>query len=218
MRVEVRTLIERASRWLVTNRRPPLDSQATVDFFGDTVRTVMASMPDIMTGVVWKDFERTRKRLAKAGVPDDLAVKIAVLPPAYPLLTVVQIAKHDDVDPLQVARLHAALAKRLGLGEFLSQVVALPRDDRWRTMARAALRDDLYGVHAQLTEQVIHETDADLNPGDRLAALGAGARPDGYQDRCDAARDHLGRDRPGPAVGGPSGGALAADLRPSRVT
>jgi glutamate dehydrogenase len=169
MRVAVRTLVERASRWLVTNRRPPLDSQATADFFGDTVRTVMASMPDIMTGVVWKEFERTRKRLAKAGVPDDLAVKIAVLPPAYPLLTVVQIAKHDDVDPLQVARLHAALANRLGLGEFLAHVVALPRDDRWRTMARAALRDDLYGVHAQLTEQVIHETDADLNPGDRLS-------------------------------------------------
>jgi glutamate dehydrogenase len=169
MRVSVRTLVERASRWLVTNRRPPLDAQATAEFFGDTVRTVMASMPDIMTGVVWKDFERTRKHLAKAGVPDDLAVKVAVLPPAYPLLTVVQIAKNDDVDPLQVARLHAALANRLGLGEFLSQVVALPRDDRWRTMARAALRDDLYAVHAQLTEQVIHETDAELSPADRMS-------------------------------------------------
>ena len=28
MRLEMRTLVERASRWLVTNRRPPLDSQA----------------------------------------------------------------------------------------------------------------------------------------------------------------------------------------------
>ena len=27
MRIEMRTLVERASRWLVTNRRPPLDSQ-----------------------------------------------------------------------------------------------------------------------------------------------------------------------------------------------
>ena len=31
MRIEMRTLVERASRWLVTNRRPPLDSSATVD-------------------------------------------------------------------------------------------------------------------------------------------------------------------------------------------
>ena len=28
MRIEMRTLVERASRWLVTNRRPPIDSQA----------------------------------------------------------------------------------------------------------------------------------------------------------------------------------------------
>ena len=27
MRIQMRTLVERASRWLVTNRRPPLDSQ-----------------------------------------------------------------------------------------------------------------------------------------------------------------------------------------------
>jgi glutamate dehydrogenase len=169
MRVAVRTLIERASRWLVTNRRAPLDSQATVEFFGDTVRTVMASLPDLISGIALKEFERTRKHLVKGGVPDDLAARIAILPPAYPLLTVVEISRHDNVDPLEIARLHAAIAKRLGLGEFLSHVVALPRDDRWRTMARAALRDDLYAVHAQLTEQVIHETDADLSCSDRLS-------------------------------------------------
>src|SRR3954454_10235014 len=33
MRIEMRTLVERASRWLINNRRPPLDSQATVDQF-----------------------------------------------------------------------------------------------------------------------------------------------------------------------------------------
>ena len=33
MRLEMRTLVERASRWLVNNRRPPLDSQGTVDYF-----------------------------------------------------------------------------------------------------------------------------------------------------------------------------------------
>ena len=33
MRIQMRTLVERASRWLATNRRPPLDSQATVDHF-----------------------------------------------------------------------------------------------------------------------------------------------------------------------------------------
>ena len=30
----------------------------------------------------------------------------------------------------------------------MQRIVALPRDDRWQTMARAALRDDLHAVHA----------------------------------------------------------------------
>ncbi|HEU4812562.1 MAG TPA: NAD-glutamate dehydrogenase, partial [Nocardioides sp.] len=32
MRLEMRTLVERASRWLIHNRRPPMDSEGTVDF------------------------------------------------------------------------------------------------------------------------------------------------------------------------------------------
>ena len=33
--------------------------------------------------------------------------------------------------------------------------MALPRDDRWRALARAALRDDIYGLHRGLTAQVL---------------------------------------------------------------
>ena len=45
MRIEMRTLVERASRWLVTTRRPPLDSQATVAQFAAPVQATMASCP-----------------------------------------------------------------------------------------------------------------------------------------------------------------------------
>ncbi|HET9841496.1 MAG TPA: hypothetical protein VFQ01_05775, partial [Nocardioides sp.] len=47
----------------------------------------------------------------------------------------------------------------LGLPDLVSRILALPRDDRWQTMARAALRDDVYAVHAQLTAQVLRNTD-----------------------------------------------------------
>ena len=52
---------------------------------------------------------------------------------------------------VEVARLHFALGDRLGLSTLVAKILALPRDDRWQTMARAALRDDLHAVHAQLT-------------------------------------------------------------------
>ncbi len=54
-----------------------------------------------------------------------------------------------------MAELHFTLGQRLGLDRLLARIVELPRDDRWQTMARAALRDDLHVVHAELTAEVL---------------------------------------------------------------
>jgi glutamate dehydrogenase len=161
MRIEMRTLVERASRWLVTNRRPPLDSVATVDFFRARVQAVMAELPDIMSGRELDDYVARAKRLTQQGVSDDLASRVAVLAPAYALLGIVETADRLGLDPVEVARVHFALGERLGLPALVERIFALPRDDRWQTMARAAVRDDLYGVHQQLTAQVLETTSAD---------------------------------------------------------
>jgi glutamate dehydrogenase len=91
--------------------------------------------------------------LVKQGVPDELAVRIAVCPPAYMVLGIVETSARDGRDPLEVAAAHFALGERLGLPGLVTRILALPRNDRWQTMARAALRDDLHAVHAQLTAQ-----------------------------------------------------------------
>ena len=170
MRIEMRTLVERASRWLVTNRRPPLDSGATVEFFRGPVQRVMAELPHIMSGRELDDYRAREKRLADQGVPPDLASRVAVLASAYALLGIVETADRLDLDPVEVARVHFALGERLGLPALVERIFALPRDDRWQTMARAALRDDLYGVHQQLTAQVLDSTDAADSAPARVAA------------------------------------------------
>jgi len=160
MRIEMRTLVERASRWLVNNRRPPLDSEATVDFFGNTARTVLAELPGIMSGRELDGYEERRTTLVEQGVPADLAARVAVLAPSYGVLGIVETADREGIDPLEVARVHFALGERLGLPLVVARILALPRDDRWQTMARAALRDDLHAVHTQLTAQVLLSTDS----------------------------------------------------------
>ena len=87
------------------------------------------------------------------GVPEDLATRVAVCPPAYMILGVVETAARDERDPMEVARVHFEVAERLGLPLLVARILELPRQDRWQTMARAALRDDLHAVHAQLTAQ-----------------------------------------------------------------
>ncbi|MGZ6748657.1 MAG: NAD-glutamate dehydrogenase domain-containing protein, partial [Nocardioides sp.] len=169
MRVEMRTLVERASRWLVSNRRPPLDSQGLVDYFSDKVQAVMAQLPELMTGRELTAYHERRDALVAQQVPEDLASRVAVLPPAYMLMGIIEIAVREELDPVEVARLHFALGERLGLPALVNRILGLPREDRWQTMARAALRDDLHAVHAQLTGQVLLATSPDDSVPARIA-------------------------------------------------
>ncbi len=170
MRIEMRTLVERASRWLVTNRRPPLDSQATVDFFSDPVQKVMGELPGLITGREHTAYLGRRDRLVGQGVPEELATRVAVLNVAYTLLGTVETAVREELDPAEVARLHFALGERLGLPSLVHRILDLPREDRWQTMARGAVRDDLYAVHSQLTAQVLRSTSSEDSVPARIAA------------------------------------------------
>jgi glutamate dehydrogenase len=102
-------------------------------------------------------------------VPEELATRVAVLAPAYALLGVVETAESLDLDPVNVARVHFALGERLGLPALVERIFALPREDRWQTMARAAVRDDLYAVHQQLTAAVLSSTSGDDTAPARVA-------------------------------------------------
>ena len=138
------------------------------------------------------------------GVPEDLACRVAVLHPAYKLLGVVEIADRMSLDPVEVARLHFALGERLGLPDLVTRILALPRDDRWQTMARAALRDDVYAVHAQLTAQVLRDTDDSLTVPGPDPGVGGRRRRRRRTGGHDPRGDLRGRTRrPGPDVGRP---------------
>jgi glutamate dehydrogenase len=160
LRMAVRTLVERATRWLINNRRHPIDVGAAVGHFSDGVQAVRQAMPNILTGRDKEALEQRLKSYQAAGVPDELATAIAALPPEYAALTIVQTALQSDVDVLKVAELHFTLGQRLGLDRLLARIVELPREDRWQTMARAGLRDDLNAVHAQLTAEVLNTNGA----------------------------------------------------------
>ena len=170
----------------------------------------MAELPGIMTGREADGFEARRDRLTSQDVPEELATRVAVLSPAYALLGIVETAEEQSLEPAQVARVHFALGERLGLPALVDRIFALPRDDKWQTMARATLRDDLYAVHQQLTAAVLSTTDAADSAAGRVAEWeDADAELVG---RAAATLDEICRDeaRPGPALGRPAGGADAA--------
>lgn len=151
MRLEVRTLVERASRWLLGGRRLEAGSEAVVDTYEVVVEKVVAELPSLMSGLEHEAYAARLADLVEAGVPESLASRIACCPPAYAVLSIVETATRLDREPMEVAEAHFAVGERLELPRLVAAIVALPRSDRWQSMARAALRDDLHLVHAQLT-------------------------------------------------------------------
>ncbi|WP_255565910.1 NAD-glutamate dehydrogenase [Mumia sp. zg.B21] len=171
MRGALQALVERMSRWLVNHRRFD-DVEGSVDYFGTTVQHLLRDLPQLLVGREHARWRDRADKLEKAGVATHDAEAFAALGPAYGAIEMADIALSTGVDASTVARVFAELGEQLGLDRLSHRIQALPRDDRWRSMARAALRDDLLGVQGQLVRKVLATTDDALSPHDRVDAWG----------------------------------------------
>jgi glutamate dehydrogenase len=157
MLLEGRRLVERGTRWLLRNRRRPLDIADTVADFGPGAAVLYESMPKLLSAPDAEPFARRADELRTAGVPGDLPVRVAALPAMFAALDVVEVARETRLDVAAVAAVHFRLGSELELHWLRDRIVALPRGDRWSARARAALRDDVYTLHRSLTAQVLRD-------------------------------------------------------------
>ena len=153
--LEARKLMERAARWLLVNRRPPFGISETVSFLGVGVGTVRASIPKLLSGRDLASFDERRASFTSRGVPAELADEVAAMVPSYSAFDIVTSAAATEHGVEETAAVYFLLADRLQLGRLRDLIVALPREDRWSSASRSALRDDLYAAHAALTRDVL---------------------------------------------------------------
>jgi glutamate dehydrogenase len=181
---EMRRLIDRATRWFVDFRFPINDVAAEIERYEPVVSRLGAHCPDLMRGVERQTLFEDADKLVALGLPRELAVRLAELLSAFLLLDVVEIAHATGHDPREVAAVHYAVSERLSIDNLLTMVTALPRDDRWSALARAAARHDVYAALSAITTAVLGATDEHLD---------ADARIDEWvtqnQARVDRARD-----------------------------
>jgi glutamate dehydrogenase len=156
--LEGRKLTERAARWLLNNRRSPFGIQDTIDYFADGVLAVGSSLPKLLTGRDLEGFGERREEYLAGGVPEELADRVAAMVAAYSAFDIVTIATDTNRGIKETAEVYFDLAERLQITRLRDRVTALPRDDRWNTAARSALRDDLYAAHAALACDVLQVT------------------------------------------------------------
>ena len=156
MLLKSRILLERGTRWLLRHRRRPLDIPAAVARFAPGATTLADAVPDLL-GPAEREAARVyRASLVGAGVPAVLAERVAHLEALVPSFDIVEIAESEQLDVISVADVYFSLGAKLELQWLRDRIVALSRETRWEAMARAALRDDVYGEQAALTAEVLN--------------------------------------------------------------
>ena len=166
-----RKLVERATRWLLRNRQTPLDIAAAISHFSEAAAELAERIPDLALDGDREALERQREQLVEAGVPSELAKRVAILGPIFSALDIADVAGATGRPLAATAAVYFTLGDRLKLHWLRGHIEALPRDNRWKTLARAALRDDLYGQQAALTAEILRSvSDEDLSALERINA------------------------------------------------
>ncbi|WP_055495143.1 NAD-glutamate dehydrogenase [Streptomyces sp. TP-A0356] len=170
IRLHSRRLVERGTRWLLNNRPQPLELTETIAFFKDRVEQVWSELPKLLRGADLAWWQKIYDELTGAGVPDELATRVAGFSSAFPALDIVSVADRTGKDPMAVAEVYYDLADRLRITHLMDRIIELPRADRWQSMARAAIREDLYAAHAALTADVLSVGNGTSTPEQRFKA------------------------------------------------
>ncbi|WP_275571320.1 NAD-glutamate dehydrogenase [Mycolicibacterium vanbaalenii] len=169
MTLDLRRLIDRAARWLLNYRPQPLAVGAEINRFADKVAALTPRMPDWLRGDDKAIVAKEAAEFSSQGVPDDVAYMVASGLYQFSLLDVIDIADIVDRDPAEVADAYFALMDHLGTDGLLTAVSRLSRYDRWHSLARLAIRDDIYGSLRALCFDVLAVGEPDEDGVEKIA-------------------------------------------------
>ncbi|WP_327146963.1 NAD-glutamate dehydrogenase [Nocardia sp. NBC_01327] len=169
LELETKRTLDRASRWLLTNRPQPVAIGADIARYRDGVRALSPMVPAWRPGSIATNVSARSSIAIERGAPRDLAEQVYLLIYRFPLLDVLDIAEIADRKPEEVVALYYALDQQFEIQRLLDAVVGLERTDRWRTLARLAVRDDLYASLRSLTLDVLNATAPEDTAEDRIA-------------------------------------------------
>jgi glutamate dehydrogenase len=155
MLIEGRRLVERATRWLVRAHPRAIDVAITLRDFEPGAKMLGVALPHVLDGADRESFDSRSLALVAAGVPAELAARVAALPSLLSVFDIVEVSRATDRNPETVMAIHFVLGSRLQLNWLRDRIIELPRANRWQTLARAALRDDLFSLHRALTHDVL---------------------------------------------------------------
>ena len=153
--LELRSMAERATLWLLRHRNVPLDIGAAVGEFRGGIAELAVSLEGHLLGRMRETAFATEAGRLAAGVPEDLAQRSVQWSLLHTGFDVIDLGICTGQPVAQVATAYWQVFETLDLTWLWDAVGGLPRSTRWQTQARAALRDDLVAAISELTADAL---------------------------------------------------------------
>src|ERR1700742_4470130 len=169
MTLDTRRLIDRAGRWLLNYRPQPLAVGAEINRFARKVAALTPRMSEWLRGDDKAIVEKEAAEFVRQGASEDLGYMVAAGLYRYSLLDIIDVADIEDREPDEVADTYFALMDRLGTDGLLTAISELPRADRWHSLARLAVRDDIYSSLRSLCFDVLAVGEPDETGEEKIA-------------------------------------------------
>ena len=155
MHLELRRLLDRATRWILNSRSSRLSPGAIVDSYQPVVEKYAAYLREHLPAGMTEDVSLRAARLIELGAPHEIARNVSSSLDLFVLLDIADLSQRLGVAPDRIIPVYLAVTEGYGIDPLLTAISELPRSDRWAVLARQALRADLFGAAAALTERVM---------------------------------------------------------------
>ncbi len=156
LKLEIKRLGERATRWLLRHEPLPFDVDDVVARYAGPV----ASLFEMVEAAEREARVQIAHQLDPSAEPSPeeptgLERDLAELDRAFGFLELSGVQLITEADLEIVAAISTHVEARFELAWLRQRIADLPRDDHWQTLARGALRDEVYREHAELTSTVV---------------------------------------------------------------
>lgn len=161
----MRRTMRRASRWYLRHGDKASSIDKAINFYKGTFDNLSKNLSNYLVEEEYNQLENTAQRYIKAGVPDEIAYKVASFSNLFSCLDLAQVAEAEQRDISLVASLYFKLGSKLELHWFLDQINKQTVSNHWQALARASYREELDWQQRSLTNVLLHYspkgTDAD---------------------------------------------------------
>ncbi len=165
--LDFRRLLDRAVQYLL-GRRPQLAGIGEeIDRYAEQVAALRADAGNLYGPAGCAAFRERVDAYAQQGAPQRLAELAAGLVDGVAFLGVVDLAERTSEPSPTVARGYLHLAEELRLAEVMGLLEALPSEDRWDSVAKSGVRQDMYRLALTLAGDALAAGD-DPDPADRV--------------------------------------------------